>query len=177
MPGDRDGYQFAVDRDLLIALGRLAYSASYVESVVSTMFRRLLDSDPELGDRVVADASMQWLLDHVGVLMDYRFEDDETTLLELRAWLRRVDGARRDRNRVLHSIWYFDATDPTQFRHGLMKVSARGRKFKSNAELVTPDQLHAIARELEAAGLEGVHLMRPVIERLGPFVDKPPRGE
>lgn len=57
-----------------------------------------------------------------------------------------------------------------------MKVSARGRKFKSTAGLVTPDELHAIARELEAAGLEGVRLMGPVIDRLGPFADKPSNG-
>jgi hypothetical protein len=158
-------YHFKIDDDLMIALGRLAYGASYLEGVVGIMYLRLLTQDLELGRRVIADATMQWLIDHSRALIQYRFsEGGDRDALE--NWLRQVDSVRSKRNRVLHSDWYVAMTE-LEIRHGLMKASVKGKSFKVTMDLVTPSDLHSVAVELEQVGLDGVHLMSLVSDVMG----------
>lgn len=161
-------YQFRVPDELMIALGRFTYGASYLEVVLGAMYMRLLTPDLDLARRVVADATMQWLIDHTRALVHYRFPagTDRDSLDE---WLTRVSKARSKRNQIVHSGWYV-TMNGSEICHGLTRASVRGNSFRTTAEVVSPEELHAVAFELEQVGLEGVALMTPVIALLGPFV-------
>ena len=176
---ERPDYHFKMDDEWMVALGRLTFGAAYLDGTLSTMLMRLISTDAELGERLIADATSQWIIDRVRALAHLRFPEGgvRDTFDE---WLREVEAVRRERNRIVHSVWYAEidsAVEKPVIRHGLMRMSARGGRipFKKTMALTTPDEIHAIAHRLESAGLRGVGLMGPVRALMGELTRPEPR--
>jgi hypothetical protein len=165
---DRDErYDFKMfDVELLRALGRLTLNASYLEGVVSTMLWRLIDNqDLDVGKRITADANFRWLIDHVRALSEYRLPNDlhESMI----AWLDRAQRAYGRRSRIVHSGHVVSISSEQVFSLEWERSSARAKQFISEVVPASAEEVHVIAQELEAVGLEGVRLMTPVQDVVG----------
>ena len=168
----RPDYQFKkIEDELMVALGRLTYNASYLDAILSVMLMRLVSHEEEIGRRLTADAQSQWLINQVRALAHLRFPSGEVRE-EFDDWLGEVEEARAERNRVIHSTWYFyiDPASKPNLPHGLQRTTVRGKTFKQTAAPISADDLHRIAYRLEQAGLVGVYLMGPVRALMGELV-------
>jgi hypothetical protein len=165
-----DRYWFQYDFDVLTALGRMTMNASYVEEIVRVMLWRLLGSGKGTAERLTADANFRWLFEHCRALAEYQLNDQ--LRVEVHAWLVRVNAAYEKRNKIVHSSWYVDVTDPKTLRLGYTRSSVHKKSLERTRELATADAMHEVARELERVGLEGVQLMGPIIEKFGQLVEQ-----
>jgi hypothetical protein len=166
-PDRDDRYEFKFfDAELLRALGRLTLNASYLEGVVATMFWRLLDNrDLEIGKRVTADANFRWLLDHVRALSEHRLPEDlHASLVD---WLDRAQRAYARRSRIVHSDHAVSISPEKVHSLVWQRSTARPRQFLEEVVPATAEDVHAVAQELEAVGIEGVRLMTPVQDVVG----------
>jgi hypothetical protein len=165
---DRDPrYRFKYfDKEMLRALGRLTLNGSYLESTVSVMLCRLVDhGNLDLGRRITADANFRWLIDHVRALSEYRLPEDLHT--QVAAWLDRCERAYSRRSRIVHSSHGLNVTDGSKISLVWHRTSARPREFLEEVVPGTAEEVHELAQELEAAGLQGVNLMGTVQDVLG----------
>lgn len=168
---ERPDYQFKMDDELMLALGRLTHNASYLDNILAVMLMRLVSREPEIGQRLTADAQTQWLINQVRVFAHLRFPSGKLRA-DFDEWLSEVEGARTERNRVIHSTWYvyFDSANSPELGHGLQRTTVRGKTFKQTAAPITAGDLHRTAYRLERAGLQGVALMGPVRALMGEFL-------
>ena len=157
-----DGYGFEVDQDLLVELGRLLYSASYLEEVLVSIFVTLTNAGP-VGDAVSAFQPFSWLIDRTRWLADLQLPEHRRD--EVNQWLDRAKKAQEARNKIVHASWYVDLTevlhtDQGLLRHGLRRFRRQRTTLGYDESLVEAGDVRAIAIECERAGLAGLGLHR-----------------
>lgn len=164
-----DDYTFEVEDEMLIELGRLLYSAAYLEEALHLVFDVLV-GDRMVGETLVARQPMNWVLERSRWLCRVQLGPGSPTEAATLDWLDRVDAVQRRRNRVVHASWYVDATvmigapDQSSMSHGLRRFRRpkQGQSVEYDEELVAPLDIRAIALECEAAGLAGLAIGRRI---------------
>ncbi len=164
-----DEFEFDIDREILVELGRLLYSASYLEEVLLWIFGTLTTAGP-VGDTVGAFQPFAWLVERTRWLADLQLREGQRD--QVNDWLNRAKRAQEARNRIVHASWYVDATelslsDQGLLRHGLRRFHRKKATLELDQSLIEPADVRAAALECEQAGLAGFELQRNISYALG----------
>lgn len=151
------------DPELLTALGRMVLGSCYLEGSAGILLARLVDNDDlAVGQRLAANSSFPWLLDHIRALAEVRLTPEQHT--EVVAWSDRARVAYAQRSRIVHADWGVDATSEV-ISFFFMRKDARKETFTEETWAAAADEVHAVAQELERVGLAAVSLMAYMPQR------------
>lgn len=83
---------------------------------------------------------------------------------EMLKWLRDAESAYAERNRLVHSNHAISIDDGEGLGLVWIRASARGKRFVEDIIPATAEEVHDAARGLEKVGLEGLDVMRRVMQ-------------
>ena len=137
---------------------------SDVETWTGAFIWQLIGPEQLVGQMVTAGMSFSRQLDLLTSLFRYRFSD-ASLRKSLESLVKRISELEEKRNRVLHSSWLLQSSDPSEATR--FKITAKRKKgLVHDREVVKPEELDAIAKGFEQVLSELSTFMIPLVADL-----------
>jgi hypothetical protein len=137
------------DRELLIAVGRIAVNAGTLELCVRALTNGLVAEDTRVGMQLTKDMSISKVIQHCRALVAFRLSDEPVLAGRIAEWLDCVRDATVERNRYIHGTWHqvyggqFNIPSRTEASLGEL------RRGQMNSSVVPISAVHELADRMD----------------------------
>jgi hypothetical protein len=149
--------------DVSHAIGKLTTQMAGIEFDMSFFISQLLGGYFEAGHAITSELGFRQLISVLSSLFKVKVKDD-ALFRQLRTLLAQIEKLETKRNKVVHSLWYFDEKTRTTRR---MKVTAKYPKgVRYDFEDVSSASINSLTDELVVASRDLDDLMEKALDQV-----------